>query len=127
MGRVFDFFIEDGTENYKAGMPPFTTLLGEEFYPNSFWFDKGGILIRTNENFDEIKTKINIIAGKKVYHNFHPIRYRILCADEITFNHPDDETKIEGAKAFDFFVKYYYDKIGVLIDGNPKETQLKLF
>ncbi|MEO8150293.1 MAG: hypothetical protein ABI723_21850 [Bacteroidia bacterium] len=107
-----DLFIqEDKFMGYRIGMPYFTTLLGEVFYPDDFWFDVGGILIRTSDTIEDIEEKIDLILKKDVYEELDAFHYKILSAEEITIAHPEDyEIKIPGEDAYDFFVKYLEEK-----------------
>ena len=75
-----DLFVIDDTKDYKEDMPPFTTLLGESYYPNSFWFNVGGILIRTSDNYEEVEQKIEKIwreYSQTTYAALDTIRYKI--------------------------------------------------
>ena len=109
-------------------MPPFTTLLGESYYPNSFWFNVGGILIRTSDNYEEVEQKIEKIwreYSQTTYAALDTIRYKIDLAEGYSFKNPYDESEmISGEKMFDFLMKEYFLKNGTPISLFPSPSPL---
>jgi hypothetical protein len=106
-----EIFIRDKTENYEQGNPHFTTLLGEQFYPDDFWFPDGGIIIRTPETFKEIEKKIYQVMCDPIYSSKVNHSFIIQYTADLECKHPIEDRIVPGIQIYDLFVKHHKEMI----------------